>query len=60
MAEHIPGFSLRLEEDDARQVASGQLPDRVRDDVAEMLSNYDAHLRAAEQQLAKRTRKKSA
>ena len=50
----MPGFWLRLEEPDARAVAKGTVPGRVRVDVEAMVDDYDAHLRAAEQALAKR------
>jgi hypothetical protein len=52
--EHVPGFWLKLVEADARAVASGTLPDRVRDDVADMLADYDRHLHLAALELEKR------
>ena len=44
MPDHTPGFSLRLEEQDARSIADGVLPLQVARDVADMLRDYDAHV----------------
>jgi hypothetical protein len=59
MPDHTPGFSLRLEEQDARSIADGVLPLQVARDVADMLRDYDAHVQACQEQLQKK-RKKSA
>jgi hypothetical protein len=52
--EHVPGFWLHVDEPEARALADGQVHDAVRYRVASMLEDYDAHLRAAAAQLAKR------
>jgi hypothetical protein len=51
---HVPGFWVNLNEAEARAIAKGHLPDHVRVEVEAMVDDYDAHLRAAERQLAKR------
>jgi phytoene/squalene synthetase len=58
--DHVPGFWLHLIEVEARAIATGQLPEAVREAVATMMDNYDAHLRAAERQLEQSKPRQSA
>lgn len=44
MLEPQPGFWIRLVEADARSITRGELPATVRQDVATMVRDYDAHL----------------
>jgi hypothetical protein len=60
MPDHVPGFSLRLEEQDARSIADGVVPLQVARDVAQMLADYDAHVLACQQQLDKHQQKRRA
>jgi hypothetical protein len=62
MSDHVPGFSLRLEEQDARSIADGVVPLQVARDVAEMLKDYDAHLAQCQAELDRKAsrRKKTA
>lgn len=58
--EHIPGFWIRLVEADARDLAAGRLPHTVQIDVQTLLADYDAHVKSCQEQIEKRTTKKSA
>jgi len=56
----MPGFWVRLAEEDARAVARGELPAQVREDIVTTLNDYDAHMAKCQQELERQRKKKEA
>lgn len=49
-----PGFSIRVNEVEAREIITGVLPETVREQFRQMMADYDAHLASCQAALDSR------